>query len=237
MPFYENLGMVYDRVFPENPVITAFLSEGLPPESNILDIACGTGGYACALAAMGHTVTGIDLDSGMIERAKAKCRENTTFFTSDMLSFDTATGSRTFDRIYCVGNSLPHLHSREEIQSLCHKAKTAIRKNGSFLLQTVNFRRVLDGHMDALPVIENREAGIRFQRSYEPGEIPGTVTFNGTLSLDGDSWHDHVTLLALEQDELSDILQKAGFTSLEYFGDYKKNPFTAESPALIIRAC
>jgi demethylmenaquinone methyltransferase/2-methoxy-6-polyprenyl-1,4-benzoquinol methylase len=42
------------------------------PGKRILDIGCGTGGVSLACAARGATVTGIDIDSGMLEVARHK---------------------------------------------------------------------------------------------------------------------------------------------------------------------
>ena len=42
------------------------------PGKRILDIGCGTGGVSLACAARGATVTGIDIDSGMLDVARHK---------------------------------------------------------------------------------------------------------------------------------------------------------------------
>ena len=40
-------------------------------EFRVLDVACGTGMHAVALAQRGYSVVGADLSAGMIERARA----------------------------------------------------------------------------------------------------------------------------------------------------------------------
>jgi len=42
------------------------------PGKRVLDIGCGTGGVSLACAAHGATVTGIDIDAGMLEVARSK---------------------------------------------------------------------------------------------------------------------------------------------------------------------
>ena len=42
------------------------------PGKRVLDIGCGTGGVSLACAARGAVVTGIDIDAGMLEIARAK---------------------------------------------------------------------------------------------------------------------------------------------------------------------
>lgn len=43
----------------------------LEPPASVLDVGCGTGTHAAALTARGYTVTGVDADPQMLERARA----------------------------------------------------------------------------------------------------------------------------------------------------------------------
>jgi SAM-dependent methyltransferase len=60
---------------------------GVGPEDSVLDVACGPGLVACALAEVARHVTGIDLTPAMIEQAQAKqraCgRTNLTWLVGD----------------------------------------------------------------------------------------------------------------------------------------------------------
>lgn len=50
-----------------------FYQTKLPnPPARILDIGCGTGSFACDLAAKGYSVTGVDPASAMIDAAVSK---------------------------------------------------------------------------------------------------------------------------------------------------------------------
>ena len=236
MSFYNGINTIYDIIFPENPTITSFLADGLSPGSRVLDLGCGTATYACALAGMGHDVTGIDMDPGMIERAREKCGGSASFLTGDMLKFASMTDGETFDRIVCIGNSLPRLGSRDTVQCFIDDAFRTLNNGGDFILQSVHFKSILDGSETALPVIKRKERGIRFVRTCEPGETAGTVRFHVTLEHDGQSSKSSDTLLAFESSELLDMTDKAGFDESACYGAYDRRPFTAESPAIIIQA-
>lgn len=62
---------------------------GTNADDTVLDVACGPGLVACALAKVAHHVTGIDLTPAMIDRARALANErqlgNVTFQVGDVL--------------------------------------------------------------------------------------------------------------------------------------------------------
>lgn len=68
--------------------------------STILDAGTGSGNMALLLAGSGHTVTGIDLATGMLEQAHAKCADHPnppTFLVGDAV--DPPFAPSTFDAI------------------------------------------------------------------------------------------------------------------------------------------
>jgi SAM-dependent methyltransferase len=68
--FDSRLAAIYDALNPPGPD-DAFYAElaGNRPRA-ILDVGCGTGWLACDLAALGHSVTGVDLSDAMLEIAR-----------------------------------------------------------------------------------------------------------------------------------------------------------------------
>lgn len=81
---------------------------GVTPGERALDLACGTGDIALAVAARGARVTGLDLTPRMLQLAAGKSRA-ATFLAGDMTSLPF--GSRSFDLVttgYGLRN-VPHL--------------------------------------------------------------------------------------------------------------------------------
>ena len=77
----------------------ADLVESLDPRT-VLDAGCGTGRVAVELARRGIEVTGVDLDAGMLDKARAKAPE-VPWVLADLTTLDLG---RTFDVVVMAGN-------------------------------------------------------------------------------------------------------------------------------------
>jgi len=237
MSFYETLAEVYDLIFPVREKTVDFLAEGLEPGAAVLDLACGTGNYACRLAERGFRVVGIDADPVMIERAEKK-RGNlpVEFRCGDMRRVDELCPER-FALAFCIGNSLPHLATEEEIGSVLGRVHGLIAPGGRVVLQIVNFDRLLGGGRVELPAIEIKEKGILFQRRYEKGPDARRVFFRVELTVrtkgGSKKLEDRVPLLVLESRRLKELFEEAGFRDCRLFGNFGGEPFGAESAAVV----
>ncbi len=71
---YDRIGASYDETRRADPGLTARLAAhlGLRRGQRVLDIACGTGNYTGALAALGGQMTGVDESETMLQAARAK---------------------------------------------------------------------------------------------------------------------------------------------------------------------
>jgi SAM-dependent methyltransferase len=78
------------------------------PGARILDAGCGTGRVAVELARRGYDVVGVDLDSGMLDQARAAAPE-LTWIRADLAEFDPAGHgvSGEFDLVLAAGNVVP----------------------------------------------------------------------------------------------------------------------------------
>ncbi|MFV0381535.1 MAG: class I SAM-dependent methyltransferase [Breznakia sp.] len=221
---YHNYAKYFDKIFPAKKGTIDFLDTYLRGET-VLDIGCGSGGYAIALHQKGYTLKGIDLDEEMIRYAKAK-DASIAFTTQNMLTMDDTK----FHSIYCIGNTLVHLPSKQDIQAFLN---TCFKKaEHCLLLQIINYDRVLDQHIIALPTIENEE--VRFERKYAFKK--DKVVFSSTLRAPQKQYHNSVELIPLRKQELEDMLQEAGFQNIQSFSGFQEEAFHENSYALVIVA-
>lgn len=233
MEFYQGISEYYDAIFPTGEAQLALLTKKFAGKNRILDLASGTGNYAIALAQQGYQVWGIDLNANMIAQAQAKGENKdlpVEFLVADMQECDNFFPPKYFGGVFCIGNSLVHLPDKSAVFNLIKKVYHLLEDQGVFIIQIINYDRVLHYNIKSLPTIYNEQAGVKFVRKYRYDPLKKSIIFTATLEIkDGQPVTNSVVLLPLLKDELVDYLKKAGFKHIEVFGDFKGNPFTLET--------
>ncbi len=239
MGLYEHLAPVYDRIFPVNAATLAFI-EGLGrehlPGKRLLDLGSATGGHALALFERGWKVRGIELSPELLALARRKQEERGTkveFIEGDMRDLGRHIGAASVDLVLCLGNTLPHLGSLEEVRGFLEATRRSLAKDGMLLLQIVNFGLAGAGHVFPVSLAED----YRFERSYQAMD-GARLAFDTRLDLgEKGSFSDRTGLLPLEPAIAERALREAGYTIEGRFADWNRSPFDpAASPYLILLA-
>ncbi len=244
MSFYEEIAPYYEYIFPAGEEQLKLISEiaGEPPK-RILDIACGTGGYSVRLAQAGHEVMGMDADPEMIRLAGLKAAANNVsvrFFTGDMLELDKgmdSAGSK-FDCIFCIGNSIVHLGSKDAIRTAVIKMMEQLAPGGSIVLQIINFDRVLEKGITSLPTLTNEEKGLVFQRNYTRDESTGLIYFDTVLAVEEKTGpvrlSNRVDLFPLTSGMLENVFSDVGLDSFEFYGDFVRSSYIPSDSFMLV---
>jgi glycine/sarcosine N-methyltransferase len=230
MGFYEDFAAGYDRLFPADPETIDFLKRELgPPPARVVDLACGSGGYALALAEAGFEVTGIDLSEAMIAAARAKAgnRPGLRFLAADMSRVEPDGLYRGW---YCIGNSLVHLGGPEEIAAALNVWKRLQEPGGSWVIQIVNYDRILDRKITALPTLRDGDAEL--VRNYEIVS-ERLVRFKTRLTWGGQRFENETPLYPLRRAEALRLLEGAGLKATAEYGEFDRSPWSPESFAYV----
>ncbi len=140
---FENYGMKYDdEVYTKGTTGECDFIEkeiNYNKDTKILDIGCGTGRHSRELAKRGYHITGIDLSSSLITRAKEIAVRDGLSIDFQVQDARALTFSGEFDLIImlCEG-SFPLMETDEMNYQILQNAARALRENGKFIFTTLN---------------------------------------------------------------------------------------------------
>ena len=240
MSFYQQIAPYYRHIFKINANQVDFIKFIIPEsDSKILDIGCGIGTLSFELTNYYKNILGIDMDAEMIRVASKNmvaASKSLHFQQLSMLKLDTFIDKNSVESIICFGNTLVHLNSLNEIANFLQQSKAVLKSNGKLLLQIVNYNRIIKKNIKQLPLIENDE--IIFERNYFYRKTENKIDFNTRLIVKSTQQiiENSIELLPLLKEELALLLNKAGFKNCNYYGNFNKETYAIDSPALIIEA-
>lgn len=205
----------------------------------VLELACGTGRIARALAAAGFEVVGLDQSQRMVDAARERAPE-VAWVRGDMRDFRI---DRRFGLVCVPFNAIPHLHEREDIEALLRRAHEHLDPNGALafdvfhptpavLARDPTARRLLGTWRDergATLTIEERSV-------YDAAAQRMRTRWYGTSAGDRETFVYDLDYRVLFPRELEALLHYNRFAVVERFGGFDGEPFTADSPLQVIVA-
>jgi len=236
--FYQSIAKHYDDIFPLSDTLRKFLSSfSITKDDHILDIGCATGEVVLYLAHYAHTVTGIDLDIGLIEIAHSKKeirdRDNARFLVGDMNALDSMFRPSEFRIIVCLGNTLVHLLSTDVMNDFLRKVARVLDDGGLFIFQILNYKKILTQKTSELPLIDNDK--ITFERHYDHNVHTPLLAFKTCLTVKSTSEtiNNSINLYPLQQVELVKMPNRHLYRSIRFLGGFDGKIFSEEDDLLI----
>jgi ubiquinone/menaquinone biosynthesis C-methylase UbiE len=236
LDLWDTLSVDYDRfvnweerLAREMPFLERQLSEHRA--RRVLDVACGTGCHALALAQRGYEVVGTDISAGMVERARQNAEAAATavsFVQAGFGELREVVGA-PFDALLCLGNSLPSVPDNEALGRALEDMAQVLTPGGLLFIQNLNYDRLWPKRQRLLPLETRREDDkewvfLRFMDFHEQ-----SLTFNMVvLHKQNGSWNywaESAELRPIFAEELENGLRGAGFAAAKYYGDYTANPY------------
>jgi SAM-dependent methyltransferase len=146
---YDTLAGVYEWLVPD-PLSTphgavdafAVVVDSLQPGARVLDCAAGTGQLAVGLALRGHDVVASDASAGMVERTRALANEHGVDLPAVVCEWESLGHQgwqRSFDAIFCVGNSITHAGPTPRRRAALAAMAGVLRHGGLLVLTSRNW--------------------------------------------------------------------------------------------------
>jgi len=247
--FYDQLVADYEHVTDEVARLSRempFLLEEIKKigGSEILDVGCGTGAHARALAAEGMHVLGIDPSRAMIDKALAMGKpENVRFEVASIGDF-AARGLMRFEAILCLGNTLPHLVTDEtSLAKISRQMAPLVRRGGILVGQIVNVPWVEAAGARLLPVRSWMDQGketILTRHYINTGGNILLMVFSRLFRRPGEQLWRATTfqqrLPKIVPMELERAFDSGPWASYRSYGGWEREPLEANSPAIVFVA-
>jgi len=203
----------------------------LGPGMEVLDLACGNGRIANALAARGCLVTGLDITPAFLEQARqvAVAKDLTaTYYLGDMRALPWT------NRFDCIVNwmSAYGYFADEENRQVLSEAHRALKPSGKLLLELNNREWVLKNFQRA-SVIERDGNYMADQRYYDV--FSGRVYTQRLILFEGQQSRMRFFVREFSFHELAAWLRQAGFQDVNGY-DWEGQPFSLQSQRMIVVA-
>lgn len=113
----------------------------LAKESDILDLACGTGRHSLLFANSGHKVIGLDYSKNFLQKAQAerkRLKSKIAFIHGDMKNLKPHFSSNRFDLVVSLYNSFGYFQKRSDDARMLKEVFHVLRPGGKFVINTLN---------------------------------------------------------------------------------------------------
>ncbi|MCL4472719.1 MAG: class I SAM-dependent methyltransferase [Actinobacteria bacterium] len=143
----------------ENLEFFRSLEVAASPGERALDLGCGPGFQSIALAALGFEVTAVDLCAVLLEELATRNQGGgIKTVESDLLEFLRDCPHESVSVITCMGDTVTHLGSLDEVSSLLAMSYELLAEGGMLVLSYRDLTAELTGAGRAIPVYsdENR---------------------------------------------------------------------------------
>jgi len=217
----------------------------------VLVPACGTGGHVAALAEHGFTVLGFDADEDAVAFAQQRLNQEADAISAaggeakvSLLKMEQAGElGPSHDAAFCLGNALPGISGEGQLLAALKGIAGALRAGGILLTQNLNYDLRWEEKAHWFPLLSGETAEeevllVKFA-DYEQEAINFHAMFL-VREKAGAKWQSHVRSsrqIPLFRNLLAQLLTRAGFGKVRFWGDYAKAPFDpAKSNDLLVAA-
>lgn len=232
---YENtqIAKIYDLANPWGPADDFYLSLAGERPLSVLDLGCGTGTLACALAERGHRVTGVDPAAAMLAVARSKPHAGKVEWIESRAQ--DYRSNRRFDLIVMTGHAFQVLHSDADALAVLENLRNHLQRCGRVAFETRNPRidwaAHWDGHSRSIALPSGEELLENLTVTANEGEF---ISFRTSYRGSHSSVHTSSTLRFPTRQHVESLIARSGLLVRAVFGDWNAGSFIESSSREII---
>ena len=236
--FWQNFGPVMfdSQRWAEAPGIAESVIKiaGLTKGSSVLDAGCGPGRISVELAAKGLDVTGVDIIQSELDAAKDSADAEGVkldLINCDLRSFKS---QKKFDCAINLYTSFGYCDTIEEDFQILKNIADSLRDNGFFILECTSRETAILYFTDG-EWFERSGLTVLTQFSVE-GAWEGLRSKWTIINRDGQRIEHEFVQRLYSAIELKRMMIRAGFNSVEIYGNYDFAPYNEHAKTMVIVA-
>ncbi|TDL50896.1 class I SAM-dependent methyltransferase [Paenibacillus dendritiformis] len=201
----------------------------LPASASILDLCCGMGRHALALAEAGYRVTGVDLSEVLLEEAMAHdTRSQVKFLRGDMRELPV---DGPFDAVVNLFTSFGYFTDNEDNARVFQEIHRVLKPQGRFIVDFLNPSYV---RQHLVPHSERVDGGTRIEerRRIENGFVKKAITLTDASGREQREYEERVRLYELA--DFRNMMDEAGLVIDQVHGSYDGAAYEEEQSKRMI---
>jgi len=239
MNYIQEFNEYYDELYPITEDLKSFYNSLISCYSSpvkFLRIGCGTGNFEHYLAKLGHDVTGIEDFQEMLESANRRRKFPNMairYFFMTSLEMSRFLGKSFYNIITIKDNRIIFIHDPILMRKFFYDCKNLLAPDGKIILHLNNFTLYKPNPMAKLPELESMRVKL-FTQLWQKEE--GLYSINMDLETSTGrilSLLKDTKVFPLTKDQIKELAIEAGFSSIEFYANYKMEAFKDESENLI----
>ena len=194
---------------------------------NVLDLACGPGRHSIALAKRGFRVTGVDLSSFLLRKARERARAegvDVEWVQEDMRHFGRPD---SFDLVVSLFTSFGYFESRDDDLAVLCNVHRSLRSGGALVIEIAG-REALARGFQPTTSKELADGSLLVER-HEVVDDWTRIRNHWTVIEHGTATTFRFEVAIYSGQELKDLLRKAGFSNVHLYGAYDGREYGLEA--------
>ncbi len=228
--YFYNESLTDERTDTEVNALVRLLELDTPQK--ILDLACGFGRHTNRLAALGHSMTGIDITPGFLEIARQDALQRKVDVQYQSGDMRHLTFENEFDRVMLIFTAFGYFTDEENFQVLVN-ARRALKVGGLLIFDTQN-RDYLSKDMRPFFVVE-KEGNVMIDRlSFD--SIQGRFYNKRVVFRDGVRKDKPFFVRLYNPNEIQALINQAGMELHHIYGGWDATEFSSNSHRMVVIA-
>lgn len=221
-------------------------SQFTSPDSEVLELGCGTGRVTVPLAKKSKHLTGIEISEPMLDQAKAKCQENNVSLILDDIT--SMSLNKKFDLIIAPFRVLQCLEQQEQVDGIFTVIRNHLKESGTAILNVFNPHFSKEEMAEKWITEEETFCG---ETQLKNGDTLKLWDTRKHLDAENQVLHPEMIYRRYRNNELVDshtnpicmrywypnqfkqLIESNGFTVTDSWGGYKKEVY-GEGPELVV---